>query len=95
MFNLRLFKIRAFFMGSAAGFLAAIARGGLQFMFIIWLQGIWLPLHGYAYSDTPLWAGIYLLPLTIGFLFAGPISGYLSDRHGARVLSTSGSASSR
>ena len=90
MFNLRLFKIRAFFMGSAAGLLAAIARGGLQFMLIIWLQGIWLPLHGYNYSDTPLWAGIFLLPLTGGFLIAGPISGYLSDRHGARVLTTVG-----
>ena len=90
MFNLRLFKLRAFSTGSAAGFLAAISRGGLQFMLIIWLQGIWLPLHGYAYSATPLWAGIYLLPLTTGFLFAGPISGYLSDRHGARTLSTAG-----
>ena len=90
MFNLRLFKIRAFATGSVAGFLAAIARGGLQFMLIIWLQGIWLPLHGYAYDATPLWAGIYLLPLTVGFLFAGPISGFLSDRHGARILSTFG-----
>jgi MFS family permease len=90
MFNLRLFKIRAFATGSAAGFLAAIARGGLQFMLIIWLQGIWLPLHGYAYDATPLWAGIYLLPLTVGFLIAGPLSGFLSDRHGARILSTSG-----
>jgi len=90
MFNLRLFKIRAFATGSAAGFLAAIARGGLQFMLIIWLQGIWLPLHGYAYDATPLWAGIYLLPLTVGFLIAGPVSGFLSDRHGARILSTSG-----
>jgi len=90
MFNLRLFKIRAFATGSVAGFLAAIARGGLQFMLIIWLQGIWLPLHGYAYDATPLWAGIYLLPLTVGFLIAGPVSGFLSDRHGARILSTSG-----
>jgi MFS family permease len=90
MFNLRLFKIRAFFMGSTAGLLAAVARGGLQFMLIIWLQGIWLPLHGYNYSDTPLWAGIFLLPLTLGFLLAGPISGYLSDHHGARILSTTG-----
>ncbi len=90
MFNLRLFRIRPFFMGSVAGLLAAIARGGLQFMLIIWLQGIWLPLHGYNYSDTPLWAGIFLLPLTVGFLLAGPISGWLSDRHGARLLSTSG-----
>ncbi len=90
MFNLRLFRIRAFATGSAAGLLAAIARGGMQFMLIIWLQGIWLPLHGYKYEDTPLWAGIYLLPLTIGFLVAGPLSGYLSDRHGARALSTGG-----
>src|SRR5271155_3219969 len=90
MFNLRLFKMRAFSTGSAAGFLAAVARGGLQFMLIIWLQGIWLPLHGYAYSATPLWAGIYLLPLTTGFLLAGPVSGYLSDRHGARIPSTAG-----
>lgn len=90
MFNLRLFRIRAFATGSAAGLLAAIARGGMQFMLIIWLQGIWLPLHGYKYEATPLWAGIYLLPLTIGFLVAGPLSGYLSDRHGARILSTAG-----
>jgi MFS family permease len=90
MFNLRLFRIRAFATGSIAGLLAAIARGGLQFMLIIWLQGIWLPLHGYAYDATPLWAGIYLLPLTIGFLIAGPVSGFLSDRHGARILSTAG-----
>jgi len=90
MFNLHLFKIRAFFTGSVAGLLAATARGGFQFMLIIWLQGIWLPLHGYSYDATPLWAGIYLLPLTAGFLIAGPVSGYLSDRHGARILSTVG-----
>ncbi|HET8989477.1 MAG TPA: MFS transporter [Acidimicrobiales bacterium] len=90
MFNLRLFRIRAFFMGSVAGLISAVARGGLQFMLIIWLQGIWLPLHGYSFSATPLWAGIFLLPLTIGFLVAGPVSGWLSDRHGARVLSTTG-----
>lgn len=92
MFNVRLFKIRAFSTGSFAGFTAAISRGGLQFMLIIWLQGIWLPLHGYAYSATPLWAGIYLLPLTLGFLIAGPVSGFLSDRQGARTLSTTGLA---
>jgi MFS family permease len=90
MFNLRLFKNRAFASGSAAGLLAAVSRGGLQFMLIIWLQGIWLPLHGYDYSQTPLWAGIYLVPLTLGFLIAGPVSGYLSDHHGARILSTAG-----
>jgi MFS family permease len=90
MFNLGLFKIRAFTAGSAAGFLAAVARGGLQLILVIWLQGIWLPLHGYSYTDTPLWAGIYLLPLSAAFLLAGPISGNLSDRYGSRGLATGG-----
>lgn len=90
MFNIRLFRIRQFAFGNLAGLLASIGRGGLQFMLIIWLQGIWLPLHGYSYESTPLWAGIYLLPLTVGFLVAGPISGTLSDRIGARALSTAG-----
>jgi MFS family permease len=90
MFQLALFRIRAFSAGSAAGLLAATARGGMQFMLIIWLQGIWLPLHGYAYSDTPLWAGIYLLPLTAAFLLAGPTSGALSDRFGARGFASAG-----
>ena len=74
MFQLSLFRIRAFTAGNIAGLLVAIARGGLQFMLIIWLQGIWLPLHGYNYSETPLWAGIFLLPLTAGFLVSGPVS---------------------
>ena len=90
MFAMQLFKIRAFWAGNLAGLLASIGRGGMQFMLIIWLQGIWLPLHGYSYESTPLWAGIYLIPLTIGFLVAGPISGALSDRFGARVFSTGG-----
>jgi len=90
MFNMRLFRIRAFAWGNFAGLLASISRGGLQFMLIIWLQGIWLPLHGYSYESTPLWAGIYLLPLTIGFLVSGPVSGSLSDRFGARAFATSG-----
>jgi hypothetical protein len=83
MFDLSLFRIRAFTAGNAAGLLAAIGRGGLQFMLIIWLQGIWLPLHGYSFESTPLWAGIYMLPLTVGFLISGPLSGWLSDRYGA------------
>jgi EmrB/QacA subfamily drug resistance transporter len=90
MFDLRLFKIRAFTAGNAAGFLASMSRGGLQFMLIIWLQGIWLPLHGYSFIDTPLWAGIYMLPLTGGFLIAGPLAGWLSDRYGARAFATIG-----
>jgi MFS family permease len=90
MFALGLFRIRAFAAGSIAGLIAAAARGGLQFMLIIWLQGIWLPLHGYDYSATPLWAGIYLLPLTAAFLISGPASGFLSDRFGSRGFATAG-----
>jgi MFS family permease len=90
MIQLGLFKIRAFAAGNVAGFLASIARGGLQFVLIIWLQGIWLPLHGYDFSDTPLWAGIYLLPLTAAFLVSGPAAGILSDRFGARGFATAG-----
>ncbi|GAA4871594.1 MFS transporter [Actinomycetospora straminea] len=84
MFHLSLFSIRAFTAGNVANLLSALGRGGLQFILIIWLQGIWLPRHGYDYESTPLWAGIYMVPLTIGFLVAGPLSGVLSDRHGAR-----------
>src|SRR5581483_10969370 len=89
-FRLGLFKIRMFTAGNLAGFLIALARGGLQFMLIIWLQGIWLPLHGYSYEVTPLWAGIYTMPLMVGFLVTGPLSGALSDRFGARLFSTGG-----
>ncbi len=90
MFHLGLFKIRAFAAGNVAGFAARLGQGGLQFMLVIWLQGIWLPLHGYNYSSTPLWAGIFLLPLTAGFLVSGPLSGHLSDRYGARGFATAG-----
>jgi EmrB/QacA subfamily drug resistance transporter len=90
MFNLRLFGIRPFTMGNVAGFLSSIGRGGLQFMLIIWLQGIWLPLHGYSFESTPLWAGIFMIPLTLGLLVAAPIAGRLSDRYGARGFATGG-----
>jgi MFS family permease len=90
MINMRLFTIRAFAAGQAVNLLAAMSRGGLQFMLIIWLQGIWLPLHGYNFADTPLWAGIYMVPLTVGFLVAGPASGAVSDRFGARAFATGG-----
>jgi MFS family permease len=90
MFDMRLFRIRAFVAGNIASLLSSIGRGGLMFMLIIWLQGIWLPRHGYSFSDTPLWAGIYMLPLTAGFLCAGPISGFLSDRFGARPFASGG-----
>ncbi|WP_157106819.1 MFS transporter [Nocardia arthritidis] len=90
MFHLGLFRHRAFGLGNFANLMVSIGRGGMQFMLIIWLQGIWLPLHGYDFESTPLWAGIYLLPLTIGFLAAGPISGWLSDRYGPRLFTTGG-----
>ena len=92
MFRLGLFRIRAFTAGNVAGLLVSIARGGIQFMLIIWLQGIWLPLHGYDYSQTPLWAGIFLLPMTAGFLVSGPVSGILSDKFGSRGIATAGMA---
>jgi MFS family permease len=90
MFNLRLFRIRPFLAGNLASLFASTGRGGLQFMLIIWLQGIWLPLHGYSFVTTPLWSGIYMLPLTVGFLVAGPLCGYLSDHYGARPFATGG-----
>ncbi len=90
MFRLALFRIRAFTAGVLSSFLSAVARGGMMFMLIIWLQGIWLPEHGYSFESTPLWAGIFMLPLTAGFLLAGPLAGILSDRFGARPFATGG-----
>ncbi len=92
LFHLRLFKIRMFAAGNLSGFLSSLARGGLQFMLIIWLQGIWLPLHGVSFEDTPLWAGIYTMPMMLGFIGFGPVSGWLSDRYGARAFATGGMA---
>ncbi|KOV90158.1 MFS transporter [Nocardia sp. NRRL S-836] len=90
LFDLRLFRLRSFTWGNVANFASALGRGGLQFILIIWLQGIWLPLHGYGYEETPLWAGIYMLPMTVGFLLAAPAAGILSDRIGSRMLAATG-----
>lgn len=90
MFHMELFKNRAFAFGNLSLFISSVARGGLQFMLIIWLQGIWLPLHGYRFESTPLWAGIYMLPMTIGFFIMGPLCGKLSDKYGARFFATGG-----
>jgi MFS family permease len=90
MFRLELFKIRAFSLGTGSLFLSFIARGGLLFMLVIWLQGIWLPLHGISLEETPFWAGIYMLPMTAGFLLMGPLSGYLSDKYGQRFFMVTG-----
>src|SRR6201985_948533 len=90
LFRISLFKIRAFTAGNIASLMLAMGRGGMQFMLIIWLQGIWLPLHGYDFSQTPLWAGIYLVPLTVGFLAAAPLSGILSDKFGPKPFTVGG-----
>src|ERR1700726_4846433 len=90
LFRLSLFRIRAFAAGNVANLMLSLGRGGMQFMLIIWLQGIWLPLHGYSFSQTPLWAGIYLVPLTTGFLLAAPLSGVLSDKFGAKAFTVGG-----
>ncbi|WP_006244675.1 MFS transporter [Mycolicibacterium tusciae] len=92
MVNIRLFRSASFGMGNLAGLMSSVGRGGLQFMLIIWLQGIWLPLHGYSFESTPLWAGIYLLPATFGFLIAAPLAGTLADRYGARLFTVGGMA---
>ena len=90
MFRMDLFKIRNFAFGNAAGFISALARGGVMIVLIILLQGIWLPLHGYSFESTPFWAGVFMLPLTIGFVVMGPLSGIISDKYGARWISTLG-----
>jgi len=90
MFDLKLFRIRPFTAGVTASMLSSIGRGGLQFMLIIWLQGIWLPLHGYSFESTPLWAGIFMIPLTVGILVAGPVAGYLADKFGSRLFAALG-----
>ncbi len=90
MFHIDLFAIRAFSAGNVASLLSGLGRGGLMFVLIIWLQGIWLPQHGYSFASTPLWAGIFMLPMTLGFLIAGPVAGWLSDRYGARPFATGG-----
>ncbi|WP_326569398.1 MFS transporter [Amycolatopsis rhabdoformis] len=90
LFRLSLFRIRSFTWGNLANLTASLGRGGLQFILIIWLQGIWLPQHGYTFEQTPLWAGIYMLPMTVGFLLSAPTAGILSDRIGSRLLASSG-----
>ena len=90
MLDFRLFRIRPFAYGNLANFSSAIARGGLQFMLIIWLQGIWLPLHGYSFEETPLWSAVFMLPLTVGFLLAGPLAGILADRFGGMRFAVGG-----
>jgi len=90
MFRLDLFKNRTFAAGNIATFLSSMSRGGVMIMLVVLLQGIWLPLHGYSYEDAPFWAGVFMIPLSVGIAITGPLSGWLSDKHGARVLATVG-----
>jgi len=90
LFKMDLFKIRAFSAGNLASFFSSMSRGGVMIMLTILLQGIWLPLNGFSFEDTPFWAGIFMIPMSIGFVITGPISGWLSDKHGARLLATTG-----
>ncbi len=90
MFRLGLFRNRMFTAANIAGFLSSMGRGGVQIMLIILLQGIWLPLHGISYQSTPFWAGIYMIPMILGFVVMGPLSGLLSDKYGARLFATLG-----
>lgn len=88
MFRLSLFSNRMFSAANLAGVFSSVGRGGVQIMLIILLQGIWLPLHGISYQTTPFWAGIYMIPMIVGFSIMGPVSGYFSDKYGARTFAT-------
>jgi EmrB/QacA subfamily drug resistance transporter len=90
LFNLSLFKIRPFAFGNISLFLSGLGRGAVMFLVVIWLQGIYLPLHGYSYTETPFWAGIYMLPMMLGMVIFGPIGGALTDKYGARIFATTG-----
>ncbi|HMK53918.1 MAG TPA: MFS transporter [Methanobacteriaceae archaeon] len=90
MFKLELFRVKMFAFSNLSGLLSALCRGGMMFMLILLLQGIWLPLHGYSYESTPFWAGVYMIPLTIGISIMGPLSGFLSDKYGPRWIATIG-----
>ncbi len=92
MFNLSLFKIRPFAFGNFSLLFSGLGRGAVMFLVIIWLQGIYLPLHGFSYSETPFWAGIYMLPMLLGMVIFGPIGGALTDIYGARIFATVGMA---
>ncbi|MDA8055254.1 MAG: MFS transporter [Thermoplasmatales archaeon] len=90
LFNLHLFRVKAFSYGNLANFVSSLGRGAIMFLVVIWLQGIYLPLHGYNYTSTPFWAGIYMLPMMVGFIALGPIGGMLTDKYGARLFATAG-----
>ncbi len=90
LFNLSLFRIRPFAYGNLSLLLSSLGRGAVMFLVIIWLQGIYLPLHGFSYTQTPFWAGIYMLPMLLGMVIFGPIGGALTDKYGARIFATSG-----
>jgi MFS family permease len=90
MFRLALFRVRSFAAGNITSFLGSLARGGMMLLLVLWFQGIWLPLHGYSFAETPFWAGVLMMPMIAGFLVAGPLSGWLSDTRGPKLLATTG-----
>ncbi|MDG6939703.1 MAG: MFS transporter [Nitrososphaerota archaeon] len=90
MFRTELFRVRMFGAANLAGFLGSVGRGGLMIVLIILLQGMWLPLNGYSYASAPFWAGIFMIPMMVGFVSTGPASGFLSDRVGSRGIATLG-----
>jgi EmrB/QacA subfamily drug resistance transporter len=92
LFNLSLFKIRPFAFGNLSLLFNSLARGAVSFLVTIWLQGIYLPLHGYSYTETPFWAGVYMLPMMLGMVSIAPLSGHLTDKYGARIFATTGMA---
>ncbi len=92
MFRLGLFRVRSFAAGNITAFLGSLSRGGMMLLLVLWFQGIWLPLHGYSFAETPFWAGVLMMPMIAGFLVAGPLSGHLSDTRGPKLLATPGMA---
>ncbi|HVC33559.1 MAG TPA: MFS transporter [Chloroflexota bacterium] len=82
MMNLRLFANRLFAFANLSNSLNGLARGAVLFLLIFFLQG--------PYGKDPLTAGIMMAPFGLAFMLIGPLSGYLSDHHGARGLGTAG-----
>ncbi len=82
MLDLTIFRDRLFAAASAAAFINGLARFALMFLFVFYFQG--------AQGDSPIDAGIKLIPLALGMLVASPLAGVYADRHGSRALAALG-----
>jgi len=82
MLDLGLFSNRLFAAASAASFINGLARFALMFLFVFYYQG--------AQANSPIEAGVKLIPLALGMLIASPLSGIYADRHGSRTLAALG-----